>query len=170
MISTKDRLRLPENTCRYMIYPTSNSACVLAKEFPGKYGLITIFDCLHDMGDPIGAIQHIGSSLEDDGTCMIVEPAAGDRLQDNLNPIGRMYYSGSTMVCVPTSMAQRSARLSCAQAGEKRLREVIVDKGGFTRFRLRRRNAVQHDLGSPALAATYFASALTNAEFASRSV
>ena len=103
----------------------------LAKELPGHYGLVTIFDCLHDMGDPVGAMKHIRQLLDENGACMIVEPMAGDRLADNLNPIGRLYYSGSTMVCVPTSLAQENGAALGAQAGEKRLREAIVDGAGF---------------------------------------
>ena len=78
----------------------------LAKEVPDKFDLMTIFDCLHDMGDPVGALKHLRASLNDGGACMIVEPMAGDSLSDNLNPVGRLYYNASTMVCVPTSLAQ----------------------------------------------------------------
>ena len=104
----------------------------LAKELPGHYDLVTIFDCLHDMGDPVGAMKHIRELLDENGACMIVEPMAGDRLADNLNPISRMYYSASTMVCVPTSLAQENGAALGAQAGEKRLREAIVDGAGFS--------------------------------------
>ncbi len=104
----------------------------LAKELPGHYDLVTIFDCLHDMGDPVGAMKHIRELLDENGVCMIVEPMAGDRLADNLNPVSRMYYSASTMVCVPTSLAQENGAALGAQAGEKRLREVIVDGAGFS--------------------------------------
>lgn len=107
----------------------------LAKTFPGQYSLVTIFDCLHDMGDPAGAMVHVRESLEPDGTCMIVEPVAGDQLADNLNPIGRLFYCASTMVCVPTSLAQEVGTALGAQAGEKRLREVIVEGGGFKSLR-----------------------------------
>ena len=107
----------------------------LAKEYPGKYDLVTIFDCLHDMGDPEGAMTHVRSSLKEDGTCMIVEPMAGNNLEENLNPIGRLYYSASTMVCVPTSLAQEVGAALGAQAGENRLREVVVDGGKFSTFR-----------------------------------
>lgn len=103
----------------------------LAKSYPGNYDLVTIFDCLHDMGDPAGAMRHVRSSLHADGRCMIVEPAAGDNLQDNLNPVGRLYYSASTMVCVPTSLAQEVGTALGAQAGEGRLRETVVEGGGF---------------------------------------
>lgn len=102
-----------------------------AKEMPGKFDLVTLFDCLHDMGDPVGGMKHIRDSLNTDGACMIVEPMASDNTAENLNPIGRMYYSASTMVCVPTSLAQETGQALGAQAGEKRLKDVIVDKAGF---------------------------------------
>lgn len=102
-----------------------------AKELPGKYDLITMFDCLHDMGDPVGALKHIRAALKPHGSVMIVEPMAGDSLKDNLNPVGRMYYSASTMVCVPTSLAQPTGTALGAQAGEKRLRKLIVEEAGF---------------------------------------
>jgi 2-polyprenyl-3-methyl-5-hydroxy-6-metoxy-1,4-benzoquinol methylase len=102
-----------------------------AKELPGKYDLITMFDCLHDMGDPVGALKHVRAALKPGGSVMIVEPMAGDSLKDNLNPIGRMYYSASTMVCVPTSLAQETGAALGAQAGEKRLRKLIVEEAGF---------------------------------------
>ena len=104
----------------------------LAKEYPGTYDLVTMFDCLHDFGDPVGTMTHVRRSLASNGTCMIVEPAAGDRLEDNLNPVGRLYYSSSTMICVPTSLAQEVGAALGAQAGEKRLRDVIVNGAGFT--------------------------------------
>jgi SAM-dependent methyltransferase len=107
----------------------------LAKGFPGKYGFVTIFDCLHDMGDPAGAMKHVRQALDADGACMIVEPIAGDRLEDNLNPVGRLYYSASTMVCVPTSLAQEVGTALGAQAGEARLRQIIVEEGGFGSLR-----------------------------------
>ena len=106
-----------------------------AKDLPGQYDLITLFDCLHDMGDPVGALKTIKKALKPGGSVMIVEPMAGDSLLDNLNPVGRMYYSASTMVCVPTSPAQETGRALGAQAGEKRLREVIVDEAGFSSVR-----------------------------------
>lgn len=107
----------------------------LAKELPGKYDLVTVFDCLHDMGDPVGAMKHVRESLNPGGVCMIVEPMAGDTLADNLNPVGRLYYNASTMVCVPTSLAQEVGTALGAQAGEKRLREIVVDKAGFKDLR-----------------------------------
>ena len=106
-----------------------------AKNFPGTgYDLVTVFDALHDMGDPVGAAAHIRQSLAPDGTWMIVEPMAGDSLAENLNPIGRIYYSFSTMICTPGSRSQEVGLALGAQAGEKRLHEVISE-GGFTRFR-----------------------------------
>ncbi|MBR1187650.1 methyltransferase domain-containing protein [Bradyrhizobium sp. AUGA SZCCT0240] len=107
----------------------------LAKDYPGTdYDLVTCFDCLHDMGDPAGAAAHIRQSLKDDGTWMICEPIAGDRLEQNLNPVGRLYYAASTMICVPTSLSQEVGTALGAQAGEARLREVIL-KGGFKSVR-----------------------------------
>ena len=106
-----------------------------AKDYPGKdYDLVAFFDCLHDMGDPVGAAAHVRESLGKDGTWMIVEPMAGDRVEDNLNPVGRLYYSGSTLMCTPASLAQEVGLALGAQAGEARLRDVVT-RGGFTRFR-----------------------------------
>jgi 2-polyprenyl-3-methyl-5-hydroxy-6-metoxy-1,4-benzoquinol methylase len=106
-----------------------------AKEFPGSgYDFVTFFDCLHDMGDPTGAAAHVRSTLKDDGTWMIVEPFAGDTLEDNFNPIGRAFYGASTLLCTPASLSQEVGLALGAQAGEKRLREVVT-AGGFTRFR-----------------------------------
>ncbi len=106
-----------------------------AKEYPGTgYDFVTVFDCLHDMGDPIGAAAHVYQSLAPDGTWMIVEPYAGDTLTDNLNPVGKLYYAASTMICTPGSLAQEVGLGLGAQAGEARLRDVIT-QGGFTRFR-----------------------------------
>ena len=98
------------------------------------FDLIAFFDCLHDMADPVGVMQHTRAALTPDGIAMIVEPFAGDRLQDNLNPIGRMMYGASSQICVPVSLARNGPALG-AQAGEARLRDVVVDKGGLTRFR-----------------------------------
>ena len=103
-----------------------------AKGLPGEYDLITIFDCLHDMGDPVGAMKHMKEALKSDGKCMIVEPMAGDSLEDNLNPVSRLFFAASTMVCVPTSLAQEEGMALGAQAGEKKLREVVVDGAGFS--------------------------------------
>jgi len=106
-----------------------------AKDFPGKnYDLVAVFDCLHDMGDPVGAAAHVRASLAKDGTWMIVEPFANDELKDNLNPVGRVYYSFSTLLCTPCSRSQEVALCLGAQAGEKRIREVVTS-AGFTRFR-----------------------------------
>jgi 2-polyprenyl-3-methyl-5-hydroxy-6-metoxy-1,4-benzoquinol methylase len=106
-----------------------------AQDFAGgDFDLITCFDCLHDMGDPKTAATHIRKALKEDGTWMVVEPMAGDTLEDNINPIGRLYYSASTMICVPTSLAQETGLALGAQAGEKRLTEIIRT-GGFTNVR-----------------------------------
>ena len=98
------------------------------------YDLVTVFDCLHDMGDPVGAARHVRSTLKPDGMWMIVEPAAGDRVEDNLNPVGRAYYAFSTLLCTPASLSQEVGLALGAQAGEARIRDV-VEAGGFTRFR-----------------------------------
>jgi len=106
-----------------------------AKEYAGcDYDLVAVFDCLHDMGDPVGAAAHVKSTLRPDGTWMIVEPFANDRLEDNLNPVGRIFYSASTLICTPASRAQEVGLCLGAQAGEARMRDV-VRQGGFTRFR-----------------------------------
>lgn len=106
-----------------------------AKDFPGEaYDLVTFFDCLHDMGDPAGAAKHVYSKLSKDGTWMIVEPFAHDTLEQNLNPVGRVYYSFSATVCTPSSLSQEVGLALGAQAGEKKLREVVTS-GGFTQFR-----------------------------------
>ena len=105
-----------------------------AQDFPGRYDFVTCFDCLHDMGDPAAAAAHVRKALKPGGRWMVVEPAAGDRLEDNLNPVGRLYYSASTMICVPTSLAQETGAALGAQAGEARIAEVIRS-GGFTTVR-----------------------------------
>lgn len=106
-----------------------------AKEYPGEdYDLVTSFDSLHDMGDPVGAAAHVLRSLKRDGTWMIVEPYANDRLEGNLNLVGRIFYSASTTLCVPASKDQEVGLALGAQAGERRTREVVT-AGGFTRFR-----------------------------------
>ncbi|MBB6142554.1 SAM-dependent methyltransferase [Silvibacterium bohemicum] len=106
-----------------------------AKEFPGKdYDLVAVFDCLHDMGDPVGAAKHVRQSLKQDGTWMIVEPFANDQLKDNLNPVGRVYYGFSTLLCTPCSRSQEVGLCLGAQSGEARIRDV-VSAAGFTRFR-----------------------------------
>src|SRR3954451_5296253 len=106
-----------------------------AAAYPGeRYDLVTMFDCLHDMGDPVGAARHVRKTLADDGAWIIVEPAAGDRVEDNLNPVGRAYYSFSTLLCTPASLSQDVGLALGAQAGEARIRDVVTT-GGFTRFR-----------------------------------
>jgi SAM-dependent methyltransferase len=106
-----------------------------AKEFPGDgYDLVCFFDCLHDMGDPVGALEHVRETIDEDGSVMLVEPFAADSLTDNLNPVGRVYYAASTLICTPSSLDQEVGLGLGAQAGEQRLREV-AEKAGFTRFR-----------------------------------
>jgi ubiquinone/menaquinone biosynthesis C-methylase UbiE len=106
-----------------------------AQDFRGSgFDLVTMFDALHDMGDPIGAARHILKAIKSDGTLMLVEPTAGDNLEDNLNPVGRVYYAGSTHICLPTSLNQEVALGLGAQAGVMRFGEVIRD-GGCSRFR-----------------------------------
>jgi SAM-dependent methyltransferase len=106
-----------------------------AKDYPGNgYALVAFFDCLHDMGDPAGAAKHVYSTLAEDGVWMVVEPAAQDKLEDNLNPIGRVYYAASTFLCTPASRAQEVGLALGAQAGEARLRHVIAE-GGFRHIR-----------------------------------
>jgi SAM-dependent methyltransferase len=106
-----------------------------AKAYPGSdYDLVTFFDCLHDMGDPVGAARHVFRSLKPGGVWMIVEPLAEDSIEGNLHPIGRIFYSASTMICTPASMSQEVGLALGAQAGEKRIREVVME-GGFQHFR-----------------------------------
>jgi 2-polyprenyl-3-methyl-5-hydroxy-6-metoxy-1,4-benzoquinol methylase len=106
-----------------------------AKEYPGKdYDFVAVFDCLHDMGDPAGAARHVLQSLKSDGTWMIVEPFAHDELENNLNPVGRIFYSASTLICTPASRSQEVGMCLGAQAGEARILKV-VSEGGFTRYR-----------------------------------
>jgi SAM-dependent methyltransferase len=114
--------------CRFEVAP--------AKEYPGTgYDLVALFDCLHDMGDPVGAARHVRDTLAPDGTFMLVEPFAGDRIEENLaNPLAKMFYGASTFVCTPASLAQEVGLALGAQAGEARLRDVITE-AGFTRFR-----------------------------------
>jgi SAM-dependent methyltransferase len=108
---------------------------VAAAGHPGTgYDLVTMFDCLHDMGDPVGAARRVRQLVADDGTWLIVEPMAGDRVEDNLNPVGRAYYGFSTFLCTPASLSQEVGLALGAQAGEARIRDV-VSAGGFTRFR-----------------------------------
>lgn len=107
-----------------------------ATEFSGgPFDLVTTFDALHDMGDPIGAAQHVLANLAEDGTWMIVEPVAGDAVEDNLNPVGRAYYGFSTLLCTPSSLAQDVGMALGTQAGPARIRDVVTT-AGFTRFRI----------------------------------
>ena len=106
-----------------------------AQDFPGAgYDLVACFDCLHDLADPAGAARHVRGALAKDGTWLLVEPFANDRLEENLNPVGRVFYGASTVFCVPCSLAGHGPALG-AQAGEARLREIVVEGGGFSRFR-----------------------------------
>ncbi|MGE0242633.1 MAG: class I SAM-dependent methyltransferase [Nitrososphaeraceae archaeon] len=103
------------------------------KSIGNDYDLITFFDCLHDMGDPVGAMKFAKQSLKSDGTCMIIEPMANDKVEENLNLVGRTYYAASTLVCVPNSLADNGPALG-AQAGEKKIKDT-VEAAGFTKFR-----------------------------------
>jgi SAM-dependent methyltransferase len=106
-----------------------------AKEYPGDgYDLVCVFDCLHDMGDPVGASRHVLETLASDGTWMIVEPFANDRVEENLNPVGRVFYGASTVICTPASLSQEVGLALGAQAGEAQLTDVLK-QGGFTRVR-----------------------------------
>ena len=106
-----------------------------AKDYPGSgYDLVCVFDCLHDMGDPVGAAAHVRETLDGDGAWMIVEPFANDRVEENLNPVGRVFYGASTVICTPASLAQEVGLALGAQAGQARLTEVL-NEGGFTRVR-----------------------------------
>jgi SAM-dependent methyltransferase len=120
---------------RQGIGDTAKFEVAKAKEYPGKdYDFVAVFDCLHDMGDPVGAATHVLNSLRKDGTWMIVEPFANDELKDNLNPVGRVYYSFSTLLCTPCSRSQEVGLCLGAQSGEARIRDVVTS-AGFTRFR-----------------------------------
>ena len=106
-----------------------------ANEYNGNdYDLVTIFDAFHDIGDPVGVAAHVRETLADDGTLMLIEPFANDQVEDNLNPVGRVFYGFSTMFCTPNSLDQGGDPALGAQAGEARLREVVTE-GDFTRFR-----------------------------------
>jgi 2-polyprenyl-3-methyl-5-hydroxy-6-metoxy-1,4-benzoquinol methylase len=113
-------------------------AVASAKNFPansnGGYDLVTFFDCLHDMGDPVSAAKHVRTTLSPGGSWMIVEPRAGDHVEENLNPVGRIFYAASTCICTPASLSQEVGLALGAQAGEKKLREVVT-AGGFPNFR-----------------------------------
>ena len=124
-----------ETAKREGVFDRASFNTATSKNFPGKeYDFVTVFDCLHDMGDPVGAAAYVLNSLAKDGTWMIVEPFANDELKDNMNPVGRVYYSFSTLLCTPCSRSQEVGLCLGAQAGEKRIREV-VHAAGFTRFR-----------------------------------
>jgi hypothetical protein len=104
-----------------------------AKDLAGHgYDLVCVFDALHDMGDPAGAARHVREQLAADGTWMVVEPSAGDAIEENLNPVGRIFYGGSTMLCTPASLSQEVGLALGAQAGEQRLTQVL-NEGGFSR-------------------------------------
>jgi SAM-dependent methyltransferase len=105
-----------------------------AQDFPGSYDLVCFFDCLHDMGDPVGACAHVRSALAPGGTLLLVEPMAGDRVEDNLNPVGAAYYGFSTLLCMPNSLSQDVGTALGAQAGEARLRDIVTS-AGFTSVR-----------------------------------
>ena len=124
------RSRAAEAGVRNVRFEVADAASYQDRELD----FIAFFDCLHDMADPGGAARHARQALKPDGSCMIVEPFAGDRIEDNLNPVGRVYYGASALVCVPVSLARGGPALG-AQAGEQRLRKVVVDEGGFTGFR-----------------------------------
>ncbi len=112
-----------------------NFAVASAKDYPGEgYDLVCVFDCLHDMGDPVGASAHVLETLATDGTWMIVEPFANDNVEDNLNPVGRLFYGASTSICTPASLSQEVGLALGAQAGEGRLTDVLRE-GGFTKIR-----------------------------------
>jgi SAM-dependent methyltransferase len=115
--------------------PNAEFEVASAADYPGDgYDLVCFFDCLHDMGDPVGALTHVRETLAPDGAVMLVEPFAHDSLADNLNPVGRVYYAASTLICTPASLDQDVGLGLGAQAGETRLRDVAAE-AGFTRFR-----------------------------------
>src|SRR3977135_3725915 len=115
-----------------------------AAAFPGaNYDLVTMFDCLHDMGDPVGAAGHVRQALAPDGPWRVVEPIAGDRVEQNLNPVGRAYYAFSTMLCTPSSLAQQVGLALGAQAGEARIRDVATGPGSPASAGSRRRRSTR---------------------------
>ena len=124
------RSRAAEAGVRNVKFETSDATSYRAKDLD----FIAFFDCLHDMADPVAVARHARQALKSDGTCMIVEPMAGDRVEDNFNPVGRVYYGASSLICVPVSLARHGPALG-AQAGERRLRKLVVEEAGFTRFR-----------------------------------
>src|SRR5690242_5314798 len=133
--TTTGRSRRPASTPVTRASPTGSASRSPASTFSGTgYDLAATFDCLHDMGDPLAAARHIRQALKPDGTWLIVEPAAADDVAGNLNPVGRVYYSASTLLCVPNALSQSGGYALGAQAGEAAIRQVITD-AGFTRFR-----------------------------------
>jgi SAM-dependent methyltransferase len=123
------------HACEHDVVSNTRFGAATAKNYPENgFGLVAFFDCLHDMGDPVGAAAHLRQSLKPDGSWMIVEPTAGDRLEDNLNPVGRIYYAASSVGCIATSLSQEVGAALGAQAGEAKLREVIT-AGGFRNVR-----------------------------------
>jgi SAM-dependent methyltransferase len=124
------RARAAEAGVRNVRFETADATSYRERDLD----FIAFFDCLHDMADPVGAARQARQALKPDGHCMIVEPFAGDHVEDNLTPVGRVYYAASSLVCVPVSLARHGPALG-AQAGEERLRKVVVEEGGFTRFR-----------------------------------
>jgi SAM-dependent methyltransferase len=130
----KDQLRQEEDKEERKIGNIEFNAVSANDESIGNdYDLITFFDCLHDMGDPVGAMKFAKHSLKSEGTCMIIEPMANDKLEENLNVVGRTFYAASTLVCVPNSLADNGPALG-AQAGEKKIKQII-EAAGFTKFR-----------------------------------
>jgi SAM-dependent methyltransferase len=114
----------------------TNFAVASAKDFTGTdYDLICFFDCLHDMGDPVGALEHTRAALRPDGTVLLVEPYAGDAVDDNLNPVGRVFYAASSLICTPVSQSQEVGLALGAQAGPARLMDV-AHRAGFSRTRV----------------------------------
>ncbi len=112
-----------------------------AQSFTGSaYDLVMTFDALHDLGDPVGAARRVREALTPDGTWLVVEPNAGDRVEDNLNPVGRLFYAGSTFLCVPNALSQEGGRSLGGQAGETAIRQVVTE-AGFTRFRVAQQTA-----------------------------
>ena len=132
MIITRHQSKQHVARPRKLAFQTESSFEVVdSKEFPGEgYDLVCTFDCLHDMGDPVGAAKHIKKSLSEGGSWLIVEPFAGDTPESNHNPVGRIYYSASTMICTPASLSQEVGLALGAQAGEAKLRDVAIE-GGF---------------------------------------
>jgi len=124
------RMRADEANVDNVRFVTADATSYSGRDFD----LIAFFDCLHDMADPVGAARHARRALKPDGHCMLVEPMAGDSVEQNLNPISRVYYGASSLICVPVSLARQGPALG-AQAGERRLRKVLVEEGGFTRVR-----------------------------------